>query len=86
MKKPYQSPTLLVECYALDESIASNCAWVIKFGPADEAGGKAACDGYVDFQSVKPGLDVNAPPYNVTFYENTCDCYYSFGEEGYWTS
>ncbi|HIR64882.1 MAG TPA: hypothetical protein IAB92_06735, partial [Candidatus Faecousia faecigallinarum] len=54
MKKPYQSPTLLVECYALDESIASNCAWVIKFGPADEAGGKDACDGYVDFQSVKP--------------------------------
>lgn len=86
MKREYVAPTLAVECYALNQSIASNCAWVIKFGPADPSTGVGACEGYVDFQSFKPGLDVNAPPYNVSFYEHTCDCYYTSGGEGYWTS
>ena len=86
MKKVYSAPTLAVEVYALDACIAMNCGTIVKMGPGDMS--HEACDYDWGFQSLMPGLDVNSTPLQTSFYEDSrnCNCYYSAGNEGYWTS
>ena len=84
MKKPYVSQTLEAEHYQLDMSIASNCATVVSNGPAID--GHPLC---ADFPVIPdPDFDFMMNAHNVNFYNDTpvCDCYYSAGGEGYWTS
>lgn len=87
MKKVYEAPTLEIELYELDASIASNCAIPVSNGPA--VGNHEQCDDYVDpFEmSTYSVMAASDGPYNVQFYEDTnCDCYYSSSDYGYWTS
>lgn len=86
MKKLYVAPTLEIELYELDASIASNCTEVVSNGPA--VGNHKQCDDYKDpFAMSTMSLDDEGGPYNVQFYEDTnCDCYYSSSDNGYWTS
>lgn len=85
MKKPYEAPRVEIERYTLDASIASNCAMVVSNGPA--LGDHKQCEDYEDpFAMNAYGISAQAV-YNVQFYEDTnCDCYYSAGDQGYWTS
>lgn len=81
-KKLYSKPTVEVELYELNTSIASNCTVVVSNGPA--MGNHVQCEDYDDpFAVATYSLRV----YNVQFYEDTnCDCYYSSSDNGYWTS
>lgn len=80
MKKTYTAPTLEVEIYELDQSIASNCGIVVSNGPAE--GSHEACEDYVAPFSLR-----TTGVYNVSFYEDTnCDCYTTGQDSGYWTS
>lgn len=85
MKKVYEAPTLEIEIYELDASIASNCYNVVNNGP--EMGEHKQCDDYKgDWGEFS--LNRNSDkPHNVTFYEDTnCDCYTTGGTQGFWTS
>lgn len=86
MKKVYVAPTVEIELYELNASIASNCAIVVSNGPA--VGNHELCDDYDDpFAMSVMTLDLDDTPHNVQFYEDTnCDCYYSSSDYGYWTS
>lgn len=78
MKKVYEAPSLEIELYELDTSIASNCATVVDMGP-DGPGAVAVCQDYYD----KTGERYPEPTpwslqHNVDFWtEKSCDCYYS---------
>ena len=86
MKKVYEAPTLEIETYELDASIASNCGIVVNNGPA--MGDHPQCDDYVDpFATSAASASSYSLPHNVQFYEDTnCDCYTTGGDYGYWTS
>lgn len=88
MKKRYEKPLLEIEEYELNMSIAYNCAMVVSNGPA--VGSHTLCSDYGakdPFEMDDEGDAVMAASvYNVSFYEESCDCYYSAGGEGYWTS
>lgn len=85
MKEKYQRPILKFEEYELNASIASNCANVISFGPGDNYGNQV-CDEF--------GGDFDVQTYTAqrtgksAFYEDggICDCLYSSGGNGYFTS
>lgn len=82
-KKVYNKPSVEVERYELNKSIASNCALVVSNGPA--LGEHNPCEDYVD-PFAETGVAMYSV-YNVSFYEDTnCDCYYSASDMGYWTS
>ena len=83
MKKKYITPSVEVELYELDMSVASNCVNVVHNGPA--LGNHAQCEDYKDPFSSTAML--RSAPYNVNFYEDTnCDCYTTGGNSGFWTS
>jgi len=84
MKKVYQKPCMEKELYALDASIASNCAIVVSNGPAMET--HTQCSDYKQ-PFAQPGIQTYGGPYNVAFYEDTnCSCYTTGSDNGYWTS
>ena len=83
MKKTYEAPELTTEVYKLNVLIASNCAEVVSNGP--ERDGQAACSDYKD-PFVTQMARSTEPVHNVQFYEDTCDCYTSGGDSGYWQS
>ncbi|MGN1167063.1 MAG: hypothetical protein ACI4S2_11625 [Lachnospiraceae bacterium] len=82
MKKPYEAPKVEIERYSLDASIASNCAVVVHNGP--EIGDHQQCEDYEDPFAMS--YSARSATYNVWFYEDTCDCYYSAADGGYWMS
>lgn len=93
MRKPYAKPVIEIETYHLSASIAANCSSVINVGPgipgADQTGEFRQCDDFKDsgFLSFIPGLSVQSA--NKPFYstgEAGCDCYYTSGGHGYFTS
>lgn len=86
MKRMYIKPSVEVDIYSLDTSIASHCGIVVSNGPA--MGNHKPCDDYKDpFGSETASIMNNQAVYNVQFYEDTnCDCYTTGGDYGYWTS
>lgn len=86
MKKVYVAPTLEIELYELDASIASNCSMVVDMGP-EAPDAKKVCDSYYEKTGEERGISANSLPYNVQFWsEESCDCYYSAGGKGCFTS
>lgn len=89
MKKLYIKPSVEVDIYSLDTSIASasHCGIVVSNGP--ELGNHKLCDDYKDkdpFGGANASI-MSSTPKNVQFYEDTnCDCYTTGGDYGYWTS
>lgn len=83
MKKIYEAPDLEIETYELDASIASNCSPKITFGP--EYDGYTACEEF-DFDLGETAAYRAVK--GISFYEQgtVCTCYYSSGNEGYFTS
>lgn len=89
MKKSYMKPAMEIDRYTLDMSIASNCGTVVDAGPAaPELGINSACEGWKKEDPFKfsPSEMSTMAVYNVSFYEENCDCYYTAGGEGYWMS
>ena len=86
MKKGYVKPMIEIEKYELNASIASNCRTTITIGPGDNNG--YACEEFED--SWGDWSTWNARNSQVSFYDGVdgpaCDCYYSLGGEGYFTS
>ena len=84
MKKQYMKPSIELEVYELDASIAGNCQVVVKVGP--EMGDHAMCEGYED-PFGRATFSLRSRPYNVNFYADTgCDCYTTGSDYGQWTS
>lgn len=87
MKKVYIAPTVEIERYELNASIASNCGIVVNNGPA--VGNHEQCTVFDDpfVMSEQSAKSTYSAVYNVQFYEDTnCDCYYTAGDYGYWMS
>lgn len=80
--KKYISPTIEIEKYEMSSSIASNCAVVVTNGPII-GNHITVCSDYNEFESISL---FSKKPHNVEFYEDTCDCYTTGGDTGYWTS
>lgn len=81
MKKIYSKPHVEIEVYQLNASIAVSCGNKVTFGP--EAPGKVTCDEFKDAFATTFGLR------NNPFYADGsahCDCYYTSGGGGYFTS
>lgn len=79
MKRVYAAPTLQVELYELDTSIAVNCAIIITLQPHEDS----PCSD-VSYESIQPSYGLNG---GVSFVDNgPCDCYTTAGGEGYWMS
>lgn len=89
MKKIYAKPYVAIEKYELSSNIASNCALVVNMGP-EGTGAVRVCQDYYDKTGETPpesGIAMYSLPYNVQFWtEESCDCYYSAGGEGCFTS
>ena len=88
MKKEYSKPRIEIEAYELDASIAANCGAIISFGPP--APGKTTCD---EFKGAFGGDDdwgtFSVKNSHTPFYADgaaNCDCYYTSGNSGYFTS
>lgn len=89
MRKVYSKPTIEVELYTLDQSIAANCGNVVTLGPGDYE--DKVCDkfkGDDEILTFNPGFSVQSTAKSFYNGENgpVCDCYYSSGGEGYFTS
>ena len=86
MKKEYVKPLVEIERYKLDASFAANCGTDVTIGPRVD-GVYEACSEFVDPWEVSSyGLQRSN---GTSFYEpglGQCDCYYSSGGEGYFTS
>lgn len=89
MKKVYHAPELEIEVYQMDASIASNCALVVEMGP-EGPGAIEVCDDYYEKTGEAKSAKSFSPyalPHNVQFWsEESCDCYYSAGGAGCFTS
>lgn len=89
MKKIYEKPYVEVENYELSSNIASNCALVVEMGPVGP-GAIKVCDDYYDKTGEErpgKGIGLYSLPYNVQFWtDESCDCYYSAGKAGCFTS
>ena len=90
MKKTYAKPVIEIEAYTLSASLAATCGNTVSLGP--EAPGKTPCDEFKDaFEvvSVIPGIGIMSIAKNTPFYADgaaNCDCYYTSGGLGYFTS
>ena len=90
MKKTYAKPVIEIEAYTLSASLAATCGNTVSLGP--EAPGKTTCDEFKDaFEvvSVIPGIGIMGITKNTPFYADgaaNCDCYYTSGGQGYFTS
>ena len=83
MKKIYSKPHIEIEGYELVSSIAANCDPIVNLGPEGPEPGGVACSSY--------GNDYGPWSRSVgtSFYDGNmggCDCYYTSGYEGYFTS
>lgn len=89
VKKNYAKPYVTIEEYELSSNIASNCALVVNMGP-EGPGAIEICQDYYDKTGEtrpKNGIAAYSLPYNVQFWtDESCDCYYSAGEAGCFTS
>ena len=93
MRKPYAKPVIEIETYHLSASIAANCSSVINLGPGIpgvQTGEFRQCGDFEDsgFLSFIPGMSIqsdNHQPFYSTG-EAGCDCYYTSGGHGYFTS
>lgn len=84
MNKVYEKPWIEIEYYTLDASIAANCKDVVAIGPDNIGTGQKACDGWKnDYGEFSLYSITNSSFYNEG---SICDCYYSSGGEGYFTS
>ncbi len=80
-KKVYTRPLVEIEVYELNTSIAANCVSKVSFGP--EAPGKEVCGEFGDV------FEVALYTSGKSFYSDgtaECDCYYTSGGQGYFTS
>lgn len=89
MRKVYMRPTIEIEAYELSASIASNCSSVVTMGPEDYSGNICSeFEDSFDVQSYRPGISLFSA--GTPFYDGTtgpvCDCYYTSGGSGYFTS
>ena len=95
MRKVYSKPTLEIEVYEMSANIASNCGTTISLGP--EAYDKPICSDFSSEENPGFGDDddfeffslYTARSGGTPFYEDNsanCDCYYSSGGRGYFTS
>lgn len=85
MKKEYIKPLIEIEAYELDAQIAANCGNIVNLGPEGPEPGGVACSDYGD--SYGPWALPRSS--GISFYQSNlagCDCYYSSGGEGYFTS
>lgn len=87
MKRTYVTPDFEVEQYQLNASIAANCQNTITMGPGNEY--HQTCD--KDFPPLPPDdFSIFAMPGmpQMSFYDDdgSCECTYSSGGEGYFTS
>lgn len=85
MKKAYEKPLIEIEEYGLNCSIAANCDPIVgEFGPGTPDGSLKTCSGFPDIGIMVASLG------ETSFYQNEplypCDCYYTSGGEGYFTS
>ena len=76
MKKVYEAPSLEIELYELDTSIASNCSTVVTMGPEGPGAEKVCQDYYDETGELYPDSATLSLRHNVDFWNN-CDCYYS---------
>lgn len=84
MKKVYEAPALEIEIYQLDANIASNCTQVVTKGDYGGTGeDERVCDDYIGIvEPTRVGDTAGTYAYNVNFWENTCDCYTTAGNNG----
>lgn len=82
MKKRYVAPKLEVEIYEINTAVAS-CADKVTVGP--QIGTHDACDGWEDIFEDEP-IATQAAELTSFYNDGTCDCYYSAGNQGYFTS
>lgn len=85
MKKVYSKPLMEIEVYELNANIAANCGSTVTLGP--EAAGHVICEEFENaFDVASYSLrSVGGTP----FYDDgsaNCDCYYTSGGVGYFTS
>ena len=86
MKKIYEKPLIEIEAYQLDAAIAANCGNIVSLGP--EAPGKTTCNEFKDAFGEDDDWGTFSVR-NTPFYADgaaNCDCYYTSGGEGYFTS
>lgn len=90
MKKTYTKPLIEIEAYELSASIAANCGNVITLGPGIPGSQEyEQCKEFINsgFLSIIPGVGIMSA--DKPFYADgaaNCDCYYSSGGKGYFTS
>lgn len=81
MKRTYEAPVLSVECFELNDKIATGCGTVVNLGP-----GNANYEPCEDYYPVipdqfgvqwKPGDHMG--PIQTNFYPDSCDCYLTAG-------
>lgn len=88
MKKLYTSPIIEIESYDLSSSIAAACQTPVRFGPGTPGSDLEVCDGFVPVPTL-PFPD-GSSDIMASFYSNDqgpmCDCYYTAGGEGYFSS
>ncbi|MCD8357199.1 MAG: hypothetical protein LUE11_11615 [Clostridia bacterium] len=82
MKKAYEAPSLEYEAYELNSSIAANCGTPVSMGPA--YGEHQACDEFSFEMYSAQTYSANNPFYDDT--AEVCSCYYSSGNNSYFTS
>ena len=91
MKKNYTKPLIEIESYELSGAIAYNCSNIITLGPGIPGSSTyIQCDEFkgTGFLSLTPEISLNSTG-NVPFYSDgakNCDCYYTSGGKGYFTS
>ncbi len=90
MKKTYIKPLIEIESYELSGAIAYNCSNVITYGPGIPGSLEyVQCKEFKEsgFLSLTPEIGLNSA--NKPFYSDgaaNCDCYYTSGGQGYFTS
>lgn len=87
MKKMYISPMIEIESYDLSSSIAASCLTTVQLGPGIP-GEIDACAGFIT--PVFPDFPDQNSIQSQSFYNGEngfiCDCYYTAGGEGYFSS
>lgn len=88
MKKTYLKPFIEIEMYELSSNIANNCAIVVNMGPTGPDAIKVCPDYYEQTgETPEAGISGFSLPHNVQFWtDESCDCYYSAGDAGCFTS
>lgn len=87
MKKSYVAPCLEIEVYTLSTSIAANCTTPVDAGP--DTAGRKDCDDFDDLFDMNSNSGISLASEGASFYDSDpgyCDCYYTTGSGGYFTS